>query len=73
MLKIKINTDNAAFDEGDNGLRAETAALLIKIAAKISTGSPLNLCQTIFDSNGNDVGRWRLTDAEGHFRDNDSW
>lgn len=59
MLIIKVDTGNSAFD-GD-GLQDETARILRDIADKIETeGAVQYTYRTIFDLNGNDVGRWKL-------------
>lgn len=55
---ITINTDNAAFDDGERG--SETARILRAIASHID-GEPVaepTFYATIHDINGNDVGRW---------------
>jgi len=55
---ITIDTDNAAFDDGERG--SETARILRAIASHID-GEPVaepTFYATIRDSNGNDVGRW---------------
>lgn len=57
-LQVAVTCENAAF-EGDPG--PECARILRKIADKIEAGQDAYNYQTIFDANGNDVGRWRLT------------
>lgn len=55
MLKLKIATDNAAFedDPGD-----ECAKILRAVASKLEDGHRGGV---IFDTNGNRVGTWTLT------------
>ena len=55
---ITIDTDNAAFDDGERG--SETARILRAIALRID-GDPVEeptFYATIHDINGNNVGRW---------------
>lgn len=52
---VKIDTDNAAFDDG-NG-RHEIAQILRALAGNLERGEDYLHAQTLFDSNGNDVGR----------------
>jgi hypothetical protein len=54
-LNVAVTCENAAF-ENDPG--PECARILRKIADQIEAGHD---AKTIFDANGNDVGRWRLT------------
>ena len=65
MFTLTIHTDNAAF-LGDPG--PEVARILRRTADRIAAGEATGLFQTIFDINGNDVGRFKLGDvyaAEG--------
>lgn len=57
MLKVKFDTDNEAFGNGNGGL--EVARILRKLARHIedSRDSSGNL----FDANGNRVGHWSLS------------
>ena len=55
MFKLKISTDNAAF-EGDN-FEYEITRILREIARKISSGQREN---SILDINGNKVGEFTL-------------
>lgn len=57
---LTIHTDNAAFDPDP---RPELAAILRQIASRIESGDTLHKFQTVWDSNGNDVGRYKLDDA----------
>ena len=56
MLTLKIQTDNAAFE--DNGIGAEVAQILRKLANNIEdvTGEP-DMEFALMDSNGNKVGK----------------
>jgi hypothetical protein len=62
MLKVNVHTENAAF-EGEN-LQSEAARILRAIAGKIENGHDGSHYQTILDINGNDVGRWKLSEEE---------
>lgn len=57
---LTIHTDNAAFDPDP---RPELAAILRHIAHMIETGATIHRFQTVYDVNGNDVGRYRLADV----------
>ena len=64
MLTVKIKTDNAAFQEdalrrSQDAAGAECACILRKIADKLDNG---NIEGVTFDSNGNRVGTYKLTD-----------
>lgn len=63
MLTIKVDTENDAFadDEGENNLREEVVRILRNLANRIETGESFEKYRTIFDRNGNDVGRAKLT------------
>lgn len=56
MFIAKFDTTNDAFDT-DN---AECARILRDIADKLENGIDASHYLTIFDVNGNDVGRWKL-------------
>jgi hypothetical protein len=53
-----LTCENAAFED-DPG--PECVRILRAIADQIEAGRDAYNYQTIFDANGNDVGRWRLT------------
>ena len=53
-FKLYIRTDNAAFDGSPN---IETARILRKIATRLENGEEFHFYETLFDINGNDVGR----------------
>ena len=55
-----IRTDNAAFQDGDDGA-GELARILRAIADSVENG---NREGTARDVNGNNVGRWSLDTAE---------
>ena len=57
MFQMKIDTDNAAFED-DPG--AEVARILRGVADKVEQGVASGHFQTAFDVNGNDIGRWKL-------------
>lgn len=56
MLTLKINTDNAAFE--DNGVGSEVAVILRRLANNIEDleGRDLDESFALMDSNGNKVG-----------------
>lgn len=60
MLRLFIHTENAAFGEMEYETAAECARILRQIAAKLDDWDGAQQYQTIFDMNGNDVGRYRL-------------
>jgi hypothetical protein len=57
-LKIQINLDNAAFQ--DDGLINELHDILAAIQFKIARGQTVN---NIYDTNGNNVGRFEIVEA----------
>ena len=57
-LKIQINLDNAAFQ--DDGLINELHDILAAIQFKIARGQTVN---TIYDTNGNNVGRFEIVEG----------
>lgn len=57
MLIVKVDTDNAAFDGADFG--PECARLLRKMADAVEDYDGTTTYRTVFDVNGNDVGRWK--------------
>jgi hypothetical protein len=57
-LKIQINLDNAAFE--DDGLINELHDILAAIQFKIARGQTVN---NIYDTNGNNVGRFEIVEA----------
>lgn len=65
-MTVKVDTDNAAFE--DDGLRYECARILRNVADKIEAGEATGLFQTVYDVNGNDVGRWKLGDPSSTSR-----
>ena len=60
LLRLFIHTDNAAFGETESEKAAECARILRNIAANLDDWDGTQQYQTIFDMNGNDVGRYRL-------------
>lgn len=61
MFVLKIDTDNAAFEDGLAPY--EVARILRAVADKVVDGVPPQY-QTVRDANGNDVGRFKLDGAE---------
>ena len=55
-FQLYIDTDNAAFDPPE----PELARLLRKVADRVESGETITHYLTIFDANGNDVGRFAL-------------
>lgn len=68
VFRLFIHTDNAAFasqtsddpDEHDAALRLELHRLLTGVAGRVLAGEDISHFLTIFDVNGNDVGRFAL-------------
>lgn len=60
MFNLTLRTDNDAFQPEPN---LEVARILREIANKVEREGAIGLFQTIFDSNGNDVGRYKLGDV----------
>jgi hypothetical protein len=54
---INMTCDNDAFADMPE---LEVARILRSIATKLEFNKPSGFYETIFDDNGNDVGRWRL-------------
>jgi hypothetical protein len=54
---INMTCDNAAFEDEPE---AEVARILRSIAAQLEQEGTSRFYETIFDENGNVVGRWRL-------------
>jgi len=55
MFKMELETDNAAFDDGER--MHEVARILREVAERIESGT---VEAGIFDANGSRAGRWRL-------------
>lgn len=64
MFRVRIDTENAAFEDTEG--RQEIARILRSIANAMETGAVdcWNSSQTIYDVNGNDVGRFVWRDEE---------
>ena len=62
MFQLTINMDNAAFD-GDNQVK-EVARILREVVSRLEGGEDFSFYKTLFDCNGNDVGRARLRRKE---------
>jgi hypothetical protein len=56
-FRLYIDTDNAAFGDDAASRNMETARILRKIADRLEAGEDFLFYQTLFDINGNDVGR----------------
>lgn len=66
MFTLKIDTENAAFDDGQTD---EIARILRKIADEVEHGGYYpGQSQTVRDINGNDVGRYKLDPSEFEIR-----
>lgn len=63
-FKLSIQCNHDAFGPTEAELRDELAGLLQSVALKILSGDDLGMYQTIFDSNGNDVGRYAVKDID---------
>lgn len=65
MLQVKVDTNNDAFQAdrciSEDAFRTEAARILRLIADHIELGEYTGKFQTVFDINGNDVGRWKLS------------
>jgi hypothetical protein len=62
MFTLTMRTENDAFHPEP---AAEVARILRHIADRVEAGTLPPLFQTIFDSNGNDVGRFKLSTEGG--------
>lgn len=56
-LRLHIWTGNAAFGETEQSEKDECAEILRKVAMALEDGMDFDAEQTLFDRNGNDVGR----------------
>jgi hypothetical protein len=61
MFQLRIDTDNAAFEDAPE----EVARILRTIAKDLERYTPYTGWETVFDLNGNDVGRYRLSGVGG--------
>jgi hypothetical protein len=59
MFRLKIATDNAAFDKEGGGTGVEIARILREIASKVERGVT-GANNPVMDINGNKVGTWTL-------------
>lgn len=59
---LTVNVDNAAFDPDP---RPELVRILRTIADSVEAGGYIGHYRTVFDVNGNDVGRFALKNADG--------
>ena len=57
-FQLFINCDNDAFADGNRD--DEIVRLLRETADRIERGESFEMFQTLFDSNGNDVGRFAI-------------
>lgn len=60
-FKLMMSCDNAAFEDRPG---PEVARILRAIAARVEDWDGYDKYQTVFDINGNDVGRWRLGEVD---------
>lgn len=63
IFHLNVQTDNAAFHDevdGDFSPERELARILRKVAERVESGEDISHYLTIFDENGNDVGRFAL-------------
>ena len=63
-ITIEIKTENAAFDDGNNG-NTEAARILRDYADKLENGrgqAPWSNCLNLHDANGNTIGSVEITD-----------
>jgi hypothetical protein len=63
IFKLNLRIDNAAFGEGSRDY--ELARILREIADKIEAGQDYATYKTVFDVNGNDVGRYARKNDDG--------
>lgn len=61
MFKLTITTDNAAFQPDP---RPEVARILREVAERVEIGDISYHFRTVYDINGNDVGRAKLITSE---------
>lgn len=66
MFTLRIDTDNAAFYDHDENFAPapEVARILSVVANQVLANDHDHHAQTVRDINGNDVGRFRLTEEE---------
>lgn len=60
MFQLTINTGNAAFGDDAMDRALELERILKKIALQLKDGEQ---GRSVFDSNGNKVGEWSVTDV----------
>jgi hypothetical protein len=61
-LTVKFDTDNSAFNAPN--YNNECARILRKIADQMEREGASGFYETIFDANGNDVGRWAVKEVK---------
>lgn len=61
MFTLYIHTESAAFEDEPV---PETARILRAVADRLESGTDASHFLTIFDINGNDVGRFKLGENE---------
>lgn len=59
---LTVNVDNAAFDPDP---RPELARILRAVAQLVEDGEHIGHYLTVFDVNGNDVGRFAIKNEDG--------
>lgn len=60
-FRLYFDTDNASFEDNE---RAEIARILRKVADRVESPTDISHYLTIFDANGNDIGRFALKGDE---------
>lgn len=60
LFRLTIDTGNQAFDQRNGA--TEVSRILREIADQLDKDHEHDTYRTIFDVNGNDVGRYRLAD-----------
>jgi acyl-CoA reductase-like NAD-dependent aldehyde dehydrogenase len=69
MIKIRINTDNAAFEGGASAAGAEVARILRKLASDMERFSLDYARWALLDGNGNTVGECVILDDDDPSRE----
>lgn len=60
--KLEIEVDNAAFDDGNTGMMFELSRILHNHADEITDSAFDGVPRTLYDINGNRVGRASMTE-----------
>lgn len=62
MFQLSFDTDNAAFEGG--ALEYEVAAILREVASMVEGYAATGKFQPVRDTNGNQIGTWKLNREE---------